>query len=73
MENKHLLGVRAVALVVLAIAIGIVGRTLLDWLVIAAPTYSIFIEQIGGFFVGLIAGAVALIPIFKMYGVFDKH
>jgi hypothetical protein len=59
--------------IAVAITIGVGGRMLLDWVVMALPTWSTEVEHVGGWLVGLLAGAVGLVPIFRMYGVFNKR
>lgn len=73
MKNNRLRGLYTVVLVCIAVGIGFVGRLVLNYLIDLFPSYTSLIEQVGGWLVGMIAGAVALIPIFNMYGVFEKH
>ncbi|HEX5683820.1 MAG TPA: hypothetical protein VFY73_07270 [Ideonella sp.] len=65
-------GLRATGLVVLGLAVAFVGRELLNALMDAVPGWAPTIEKFGGFVLGLSVVLVALLPLFRLYGVFDR-
>lgn len=49
------------------------GQWVLDRLMAIAPQWDYMIERVGSGLIGLICVVAVLIPIFRMYGIFDKH
>ncbi|WP_343627977.1 hypothetical protein [Roseateles sp.] len=63
-----------VTLLAASAGLAFVGRLGLDWLIAAYPDEAGAIERIGGGILGMAIGLLVVIPVYKMYGVFDdKH
>lgn len=69
-DQFRLLG--TIGLVAVAFGIAKAGRLGLDWLASTYPEWAVVIEHLGGWLVGLVVVIVVLLPIFRLYGVFNR-
>lgn len=72
MENSRYRGFATVGLVFAGALLGLVGRVVLDWLIVSEPEWSSSIERVGGWVVGMVIVVVVLMPLLRIHGVF-KH
>ena len=60
------------ALIGLAYLIARLGRFVLDSVLATNPTWIGAGERIGGWLIGLVVVVVVVLPLFKLYGLFDQ-
>ena len=61
------------ALLVVAGGLAFLGRLGLDWLIGMAPKWAGAIERFGGWALGMAIGLLVVLPVFRMYGVFNHQ
>lgn len=66
-------GLRAVGLVIFGLAIGLVGRRGLDAAMTVFPAWAPELDRFGGFTIGILVALGAMLPLFRLYGVFDRR
>jgi len=59
-------------LIAVAGGLALLGRLGLDWLISAAPNWESEIERFGGWVLGMLVGLLVVIPVFRMYDVFNQ-
>jgi hypothetical protein len=70
-RNRKLL--ITLGLIALAYLIARVGRFVLDQFLASQPQWAAAGERIGGWLIGLVVVAVVVLPMFKLFGLFDRH
>lgn len=73
MGNNFARALSITLLIVTAVGLSIFGRLGLDWLVATMPEWATQIERFGGWALGMVIGLAVVLPVFRMYGVFDKR
>lgn len=66
---------RFVSIIVCIAAVGLLsfaGRLVLDWSIGVFPAWKDVLERLGGGVIGMAIGLMVVIPVFRMYGVFDR-
>lgn len=72
MENSKYRVLITLTLIAAAGGLAFLGRLGLDWLVSAAPSWESEIERFGGWVLGMVVGLLVVLPVFRMYDVFNQ-
>ena len=73
MENSKFRALVTLALLVAAGVSAFLGRLGLDCLISVAPGWTNAIERFGGSALGVLIGLMVVLPLFRLYGVFDDR
>lgn len=72
MESRYIRLLKTLALVIVAVALGFLGRTALDWLISFAPGRPREIEYFGQWVIGIVIVVCVVIPMIKVHNGFKK-